>query len=279
MIGQGRPHALQAFDLFDCSFLGGGIVRAVWVPLTGAFAVAVTTIALLPGSTEAQQSVTVNLTAQNNSGQTGTAVLTSEGAGTKVVITLSNAPGPHPAHIHSGACPAPGAVVFPLTSVANGRSETTVAASIADILRAPHAINVHKSPQEIPVYTSCGNVTAAAAPAAAPAAAAPAAPKPAAPAAPAAAAAPAAQPSPAAKPAAPAQAPAAAPAQAPAAKPAAAAPPAAAPVQAPRPAASPAALPRTGEADPTAGIWMVAAAGIGLVGAGAFMIARRRRSA
>ncbi len=251
-------------------------MRAVWVPLTGAFAVALTTIALLPASTEAQQSVTVNLTAQNNSGQTGTAVLTQEGAGTKVVVTLSNAPGPHPAHIHSGSCPTPGAVVFPLTSVTNGRSETTVAASIADILRAPHAINVHKSPQEIPVYTSCGNVTAAAAAApAAPAAAAPAAaaPKPAAPAAPAAAA-PAAQP----KPAAPAQAPASAPAQAPAAKPAAAAP-AAAPVQAPRPVASPAALPRTGEVDPTAGIWTVAAAGIGLVGAGAVLIARRRRSA
>ena len=137
-------------------------MRAVWVPLMGAFAVALTTIALLPASTQAQQSVTVNLTAQNNSGQTGTAVLTSEGSGTKVVITLSNAPGPHPAHIHTGACPTPGAVVFPLTSVTNGRSETTVAASIADILRAPHAINIHKSPQEIPVYTACGNVTAAA---------------------------------------------------------------------------------------------------------------------
>ena len=234
-------------------------MRAVWVPLAGAFAVALTTIALVPASTEAQQSVTINLTAQNNSGQTGTAVLTPEGAGTKVVVTLSNAPGPHPAHIHSGSCPTPGAVVFPLTSVTNGRSETTVAATIADILRAPHAINVHKSPQEIPVYTSCGNLTAAAA--AAPAAA------------------PAAQPSPAAKPAAPAQAPAAAPAQAPAAKPAAAASPVAAPAQAPRPAPSPAALPRTGEADPTSGIWMVAAVGIGLVGAGAFLIIRRRRSA
>jgi Cu/Zn superoxide dismutase len=256
--------------------LGGGIVRAVWVPLAGAFALAVTTAVAWPAQTEAQQSVTINLSAQNDSGQTGTAVLTPDGSGTKVVLTLSNAPGPHPAHIHAGSCPTPGAVVFPLTTVTNGKSETTVAASIADILRAPHAVNVHKSPQEIPVYTACGNVTAAAAAApAAPPAAAPAAPKPAAPAA---AAAPAAQPSPAAKPAAPAPAPAAAPAQAPAAKPAAAAAPMAAPAQAPRPAPSPAALPRTGEVDPTAGLWMVAAAGIGLVGAGAFLIARRRRS-
>jgi hypothetical protein len=239
-------------------------VRAVWVPLLGAFAVALTTIALLPASTEAQQSVTIVLSPQNDSGQTGTAVLTSEGATTKVVISLSNAPGPHPAHIHTGSCPTPGAVVFPLTSVTNGRSETVVAASLSDILRAPHAINVHKSPQEIPVYTSCGNVTAAAAPvAAAPAAQA-------SPSAAPAAAAPAAQASPAAKPAAPAQAPAA--------KPAAAASPAAAPAQAPRPVASPAALPRTGEVDPNAGLLPIVAGGVALIGVGLALLVWRRRS-
>jgi hypothetical protein len=234
--------------------------------LLGAFAVALTTIALLPANTEAQQSVTIALSPQNDSGQRGTAVLTSEGESTKVVITLENAPGPHPAHIHSGSCPTPGAVVYPLTSVVNGHSETVVAASIADILRAPHAINVHKSPQEIPVYTSCGNVTAAAAPAAQ---ASPSA-KPATAASPAAA--------PAAKPVA-AASPAAAPAQAPAAKPAAAASPATAPAQAPRPVASPAALPRTGEADPNAGLLPVAAGGVALVGVGLALLVWRRRSA
>ncbi len=190
-------------------------MRAVWVPLAGAFAVAVTTLALLPGATAAQQSVTINLTAQNNSGVSGTAVLTPDGAGTKVVLSLTNAPGPHPAHIHAGSCPTVGAVVFPLTSVTNNRSETTVAASIADILRAPHAINVHKSPQEVSVYVACGNLVASAA---------------------------------------------------------------AAPAQAPRPMASPApsALPRTGEADPTAGLWMMVVSGVALVGVGALMLARRR---
>lgn len=247
-------------------------MRAVWVPLMGAFAVALTTIALLPANTEAQQSVTIVLSPQNDSGQTGTAVLTSEGAGTKVVVNLSSAPGPHPAHIHAGSCPTPGAVVFPLTSVTNGRSETVVAASIADILRAPHAINVHKSPQEIPVYTSCGNVTAAAAPTAQ---ASPAAKPAAAPA----AAAPAAQASPAAKPAAPSQAPAQAPAAKPAAAASPAAKPAAAPAQAPKPAASPAALPRTGEVDPNAGLLPVAAGGVALVGVGLALLAWRRRSA
>jgi len=239
------------------------MVRAVCGPLLGAVVVALTMLALLPASTEAQQSVTIVLSPQNDSGQTGTAVLTSEGTGTRVVITLSNAPGPHPAHIHDGSCPSPGAVVYPLTSVVNGRSETVVAASIGDILRSPHAINVHKSPQEIPLYTACGNVTAAAVPAAgtnaAPAASS--------------AVAPAAQPSPAAKPAVPAQAPA----SAPAAKPAAS--PVTAPAQAPRPAPSPAALPRTGDAAPPSdGVWMVAVGGIVLVVVGVALLAWRRRS-
>jgi LPXTG-motif cell wall-anchored protein len=221
--------------------------------------VAVTVIALFPANTQAQQSVNVNLAPQNNSGQSGTAVLTPDGSGTKVVLTLSNAPGPHPAHIHSGSCPDVGAVVYPLTAVSDGKSETTVAASIADILKQPMAINVHKSPQEVPVYTACGNVTAnaAAAPAAQPSPAAK----------------PAAQPSPAAKPAAqPAQAPAPAPAAKPAASPA--------PAQAPRPAASPApaGLPRTGEADNSPIVWASAIAGLALLGGGVILV-RRRRSA
>jgi len=234
-------------------------VRAVWVPLMGAFAVAVATFAFMPVDTQAQQSVTVSLAAQNNSGMSGTAVLTPDGGGTKVVLTLSNAPGPHPAHIHSGSCPNVGAVVYPLTSVTNGHSETTVAASIADLMKQPMAINVHKSPQEISVYTACGDITANAA-AAAPAGA------------------PAAQPSPAAKPSAPA--PAASPAAAPAAPSQAPRPAAspAAPAQAPRPAASPApaGLPRTGEADNSPIMWISAAAGLVLVGGGLFLVRRRR---
>ena len=213
------------------------------VPVAGALvaAAAIGGVALFaPGATQAQQSMTINLGEQNGSGQTGTAVLTPDGSGTRVVLTLSNAPGPHPAHIHTGQCPTPGAVVFPLTAVTNGTSETTVNATMEQIMAAPHAVNVHKSPQEIPVYTSCGNITVAQA-------------------------APAAQPSPAAKPG-------GAPAQAPTAK------PAGAPAQAPRPAAppAPAGLPRTGEAETPPLALFGALAGLSLIGAGAFVLWRRR---
>ncbi|MFN8635845.1 MAG: hypothetical protein U0893_18505 [Chloroflexota bacterium] len=235
------------------------MVRAVWFPLVGAVALASVTIVLLPTRTDAQLSVTIALSAQNGSSQSGTAVLTPDGVGTKVVLTLSNAPGPHPAHIHAGSCPTPGAVVFPLTSVVNGRSETTVAASIADILKAPHAINVHKSPTEIQVYTSCGNITdtsglPSAVPSIVPTVI------------------PAAQASPVAKPG------AGAPSTAATVQPVPAASPAAAPAQAPRPVSSPSALPRTGEADPTAGLGMFVVGGIAFVVVGVALLVWRRRS-
>ncbi|MFN8525170.1 MAG: hypothetical protein U0821_18905 [Chloroflexota bacterium] len=226
-------------------------MRFLRVPVIGAILAAFAVAMLVPGSTQAQQSITITLSAQNNSGVSGTATLSPAANGTLVVVNLQNAPGPHPIHIHAGTCANLNpAVVFPLTTVSNGKSETTVPASLATILGAPHAINVHKSPQEASVYVSCGNIVAsAAAPAASPAASP--------------AAAPAAAPAPAAKPAA---SPAAVPAAAPA------------PAQAPRPAASPApaGLPRTGEVDTTGRLLAALVGGLALAGAGAFMIWRRK---
>jgi LPXTG-motif cell wall-anchored protein len=147
-------------------------------------AVALIATGALPDAALAQQAVTVQLSAQNNSGMTGTATLTPMGNQTRVVVTLQNAPGPHPIHIHDGSCanlnPQP---LYPLTTVMNGSSETVVNASLSSIQGAQHAINVHKSPQEASVYTACGNIpTVAAAPAAAAPAAAAAQARPAAPA-------------------------------------------------------------------------------------------------
>ena len=152
--------------------------RHLFGPLLAA---ALLSVGLVPDTASAQQAVTIQLAAQNNSGITGTATLTPQGNQTRVVLALTGAgAGPEPAHIHAGTCtnltPAP---AFPLTPVANGASETMVNAPLSQVQGAAHAINVHKSPQEAAVYVSCGNIpmlasTAAPAPAA-PAAAAPAA--------------------------------------------------------------------------------------------------------
>lgn len=98
---------------------------------------------------------------------------------------------PHPAHIHAGACPEVGDVVFPLNDVTAAdmmgtpmagmedhatpmagsdddmeemgqvvaMSSTVVEASLADILGAEHAINVHESAENIENYIACGDIT------------------------------------------------------------------------------------------------------------------------
>ena len=122
----------------------------------------VLTVLALAGPVGAQESLTVQLGAQNNSGQAGTATLTALGGGqTRVVVTLANSPaGPQPIHIHEGACaalnPAPRVTLTPL---ADGRSETTVDLPLAALLAQPHAINAHKSQPEISVYVACGDIT------------------------------------------------------------------------------------------------------------------------
>lgn len=97
--------------------------------------------------------------------ESGKAVLTAEGAKTKVVVTLKGVPAGvvQPMHIHEGVCgklnPVP---KWPLVPVNNkGTSTTMVPASLNTLLKGKYAINVHKSAQNIKVYVACGNITAA----------------------------------------------------------------------------------------------------------------------
>jgi Cu/Zn superoxide dismutase len=110
------------------------------------------------------QSVTLQLASQNNSGVTGTATIADIGGGKlKIDITATGAgTGPQPAHIHEGTCsqlnPAP---QFSLTDVRNGSSSTTVDGSLQSLLATPHAIHMHKSPDELAVYVACADIRAA----------------------------------------------------------------------------------------------------------------------
>lgn len=115
-------------------------------------------------STEASEAgtLTVNLAAQNRSGQNGTATLTEENG--KVMVTMSltgtsSTASAQPAHIHAGKCPDVGEVVNALTSLVNGKSTTTLNTTLSALkAKAPLAINVHKSVSEISTYTACGDI-------------------------------------------------------------------------------------------------------------------------
>jgi plastocyanin len=98
-----------------------------------------------------------------------------------VMATAIGAPGataqegdePHPAHIHTGTCEELGDIVAPLNDVTLEEgggvegaesaipaqvSETEIELGLADILAAPHAVNVHESQAEIENYISCGDI-------------------------------------------------------------------------------------------------------------------------
>lgn len=83
-------------------------------------------------------------------------------------------PAAHPAHIHAGTCETLGDVVVPLTDVtAIGDSSAAVGPASAlpvelsvtrvdlplqAIIDGGHAVNIHKSAEEIDVYIACGDI-------------------------------------------------------------------------------------------------------------------------
>jgi len=93
--------------------------------------------------------------------------------GSLVVRAQEDTDPPHPAHIHSGSCNDLGDIVYPLTDVALEtageafgaasavpveESDTTIDASLTDILAAPHAVNIHQSADAIQNYIACGDI-------------------------------------------------------------------------------------------------------------------------
>lgn len=133
---------------------------------------------------QAGRMIAVPLLPQNNSGLRGSAMIADNADGKAVVrIKLMGAQdirmqsvnderegnmmwknfgtSTYPAHIHLGACPTPGAVAYPLTSIVNGVSETVLGTSTKALLGSlPLAINVHKSPTDLASYVACGDLKA-----------------------------------------------------------------------------------------------------------------------
>lgn len=104
----------------------------------------------------------VDLAAQGDAGLAGTVTMTPQEDGTTLVVVElegDESTEPHPSHIHAGTCdtftPAP---LFPLENIVEGRSETTLDASLAELTAAPAILNVHESEPEIQNYISCGAV-------------------------------------------------------------------------------------------------------------------------
>jgi hypothetical protein len=105
---------------------------------------------------------TYPIVALAGSGQHGTVTLKAIGADkTEVTIAIVGEPASanEPAHIHTGSCPTPGGVKWPLNNVVHGSSVSTVNAPFGQIDQAGHAVNVHQSAANIATYKACGDIT------------------------------------------------------------------------------------------------------------------------
>lgn len=103
--------------------------------------------------------------------------------GTLMALALAAAPAagvlaqdemhvPHPSHIHTGMCPAPGDVIAPLSDVDEIPGDsmgvdtaipveagiTTLELALADILAGEHAFVVHQSADDMGTYIACGDI-------------------------------------------------------------------------------------------------------------------------
>ncbi|MDB5040732.1 MAG: hypothetical protein JWN27_1458 [Candidatus Eremiobacteraeota bacterium] len=100
--------------------------------------------------------------AQNGSGEAGTVTLTPVGEKTRVDVALVGAPAgiAQPAHLHLGPCakldPKP---KYPLTTVMEGVSSTTLDMPMSTLTAGDLAVNVHKSTTEVAAYVACGDLT------------------------------------------------------------------------------------------------------------------------
>ena len=102
----------------------------------------------------------LEVTEQNGSGQSGTATLTAAGdEQTKIVMELSNPPAePQPAHVHPGPCDDLGDPVAGLAALVDGRSETTVPLSFAELRRGDLVVHAHKSEREYSISVACAPI-------------------------------------------------------------------------------------------------------------------------
>lgn len=109
------------------------------------------------------ETLTLELTQENGSGQSGTAVITpvdSERA--RIVMEIDRAPDvPQPAHVHPGPCGNLGDPVAALESLVDGRSETIVPVSQAELQRGGLVVHAHRSEAEFEVSVACAAIPAA----------------------------------------------------------------------------------------------------------------------
>ncbi len=111
-----------------------------------------------------ERTETIPLRELNDSGVTGTVVLSEQGSATRISIQLTGdaVTGDHIAHLHDGTCEAPGEYTYTLNPVsAQGTSETVVNMTLDELLTGGYIVNVHPDEANWDTWMVCGELTTA----------------------------------------------------------------------------------------------------------------------
>ncbi len=106
--------------------------------------------------------VGVNLVQLNNSGESGTAILSEKGGYVTVTLNVVGSKNgmTQPSHIHTGTCPGIGGIKYSLKDVVNGGSTTILNVTMAQLKQQlPLAVNVHESTENFKNYVACGEIS------------------------------------------------------------------------------------------------------------------------
>lgn len=114
----------------------------------------------VPSLAPSKSGFSIIIEEQNFSGQNG--IVTFEPLDSQTIVKIKSIGYPEeisqPAHIHLGTCGTPGEIKYPLVSLKNGESETTISIDIENFRKSSLILNLHKSNEEINTYVSCGAV-------------------------------------------------------------------------------------------------------------------------
>jgi hypothetical protein len=141
--------------------VGRKLIPVLLLPL--AVALAVAACGGSDGDEVGGGSLRLELAEEDGSGQSGTAVISAvSDERTKVVLELDHPPDvPQPAHVHPGPCGNLGDPVAALESLVDGRSETIVAMSLAELQRGGLVVHAHKSEAEFDASVACAAIPGA----------------------------------------------------------------------------------------------------------------------
>ncbi len=117
-----------------------------------------------PAAAQDGNTVTVQLKAENDSGVTGTAVLTADGDKTTITVDLTGAKKGYEGHVFDSTCDnhRDATVFYPIDAVdEDGHSETEIDAPLSDLTTGKFHVHMHRPAGDRGVGVACGQVPGA----------------------------------------------------------------------------------------------------------------------